>query len=877
MKVPLPNNEAQRLASLRAYGVLDTGPEEAFDDLAMLAAHVCQVPIAMVSLVDEKRQWFKARIGMTATETPRDIAFCAHTILHADEVFEVRDAAGDPRFADSPLVTSEQRIRFYAGAPLVAPDGHTLGALCVMDREPRHLSAEQLAALRALSRGVVAQLELRRQSRAIAEKERETANLLATADKSRRALLSLLEDQRQVETALRSSEERFRQIAENIQEVFWMTDAARSEMLYVSPAFETIWGRTRDSLQTSAQAWVDSIHADDRQRVQLSATANQALGKYDETYRVVRPDGTERWVRDRAFPIKNEQGVVHRIVGVTEDITQRKAVELRVELQHTVTRVLAEGASLPQTARNLLEAICRAMDWEVGGFWMVDRPSKSLRCVEIWDSAPAKFGTFVNASRVALFPSGAGLPGKVWASGIPVWIPEVGQDSSFKRSEAANEVGLRGGVGFPIKLRGEVLGVVDFFSTKSRAPDPEVLALFDGLGAQLGQFIERQQLADQFRQAQKMEAIGTLAGGIAHDFNNVLAAINGYTELAKWEMEENPVAAGYLASVLQGTKRAGDLVRQILAFSRRQELERKPLQLRVAIEDALKLLRSTIPTTIEFEVSLASDLPHVLADSTQVHQIVMNLCTNAAHAMRDRAGRLTINLETVEVEPELVDRLPNLRVGRYVRLSVTDTGHGMDEATQSRIFEPFFTTKGPGEGTGLGLAVVYGIMQSHEGAISVYSRLGEGTTFHLYFPAYVGAKSEIAHEISAIPRGQGQRVLYVDDEELIAVMGQKILERLGYVVEARTSAAAALAAIRLEPNAYALVFTDQTMPGMTGIALAAKIRALRPDLPIILTTGYSASLTNESVQRMGIRKLLLKPLTVEALASAAHAALNNPD
>jgi PAS domain S-box-containing protein len=874
MKAPLPPDEAARLAALRSYDVLDTAPEEGFDDLTLLAAHICQVPTAMVSLVDEKRQWFKSRIGMSAAETSRDIAFCAHTILHADQVLEVRDARLDPRFADSPLVTSEQQIRFYAGAPLVAPDGHALGALCVMGRTPRSLSPEQLAALRALSRRVVAQLELRRHAKQLLAKERETSRLLANADNSRRALLSLLEDQKQVETALRSSEERFRQIAETIHECFWMTNVKKNELLYISPAYEAIWGRTRESLRAAPQTWSEAIHPHDRARVIEAAATKQASGEYDETYRVLRPDGGMRWVRDRAFPVKEKTGAVHRVVGVAEDVTQRKSVELRVELQHAVTRILADAASLPQTARHILEAVCRLMQWEVGGFWILERAAGVLRCIELWHPPVAEFRPFAEATRACAFKVGEGLPGKVWQAAQPVWMPEVARDPAFMRGPVAAGISLRGAVGFPILLRGEVLGVVDFLSVESRAPEPEVLALFAALGAQLGQFIERQQLADQFRQAQKMEAIGTLAGGIAHDFNNVLAAISGYTELAKWETGENALVTEYLGAVLQGTKRATDLVRQILAFSRRQELERKPIQLRTVLDEALKLLRATIPSTIEFVVAMDADTPNVMADATQIHQIVMNLCTNSAHAMRDRPGRLTIKLEKFAVEAETVAAVPGLRGGSHVRLTVGDTGTGMDETTQSRIFEPFFTTKPPGEGTGLGLAVVHGIMQSHEGAISVCSRVGEGTTFHLYFPAHVSAETVSAPKIADIPRGRGQRILFVDDEPLLVTMGKKILERLGYVVEAYTNAPDALVAVRTQPHAYDLVITDYMMPALIGTALAEQIQAIRADLPIILTTGYSATLTTERVQAMGIQKLLLKPLAVDALGMAAFTVLN---
>jgi PAS domain S-box-containing protein len=327
MSAPLPGDEKRRLEALRGYEVLDTAPEQAFDDLTLLAAHICQVPTAMVSLVDQDRQWFKSKLGMTAAETSRDIAFCAHTILHANQVLEVRDAAADPRFASSPLVTTNPNIRFYAGAPLVTPSGFPLGALCVMDTIPRQLSAEQLTALQALSRRVVDQLELRRQTRELGQKERETAQLLVQAEKSRRALLSLVEDTQQAMARLKESEERFREMADSIDEVFWMTDTGKTRWLYISPAYEKIWGRRCSELYAQPDTWANAIVPEDRARIVAAATTKQITGDYQEEYRIQQPDGSVRWISDRAFPIKDAAGQVYRVVGVAVDITERKQME----------------------------------------------------------------------------------------------------------------------------------------------------------------------------------------------------------------------------------------------------------------------------------------------------------------------------------------------------------------------------------------------------------------------------------------------------------------------------------------------------------------------------------------------------------------------
>jgi len=387
---------------------------------------------------------------------------------------------------------------------------------------------------------------------------------------------------------------------------------------------------------------------------------------------------------------------------------------------------------------------------------------------------------------------------------------------------------------------------------------------------------ERKQLEIQIQHAQRMESIGTLAGGIAHDFNNILAVIDGYAQLAEMNLKENPAARDHLEAVQLASGRAADLVRQILGLSSRQPVERRPIQLRSVVADGLRLLRATIPRTVDFDLSLATDAPVVLADPTQVSQILMNLGTNAAYAMKDRTGRFQVRLEKYLVDTSTAVQLPQLRPGVYARLSVGDTGCGMDEATQRKIFEPLFTTKPPGDGTGLGLAMVNAIMQSYEGAITVSSELGKGTTFHLYFPGHSGEVPQVEAQPGEVPRGGGARLLFVDDEELLARWAQPALSGIGYEVEIATLPADALAAVRADPQRYALVLTDQTMPGMTGLMLAARLREICPALPVILMTGSNFSLTQEQAVAAGIRQVLLKPTTLHSLATAVATALAAP-
>jgi PAS domain S-box-containing protein len=385
----------------------------------------------------------------------------------------------------------------------------------------------------------------------------------------------------------------------------------------------------------------------------------------------------------------------------------------------------------------------------------------------------------------------------------------------------------------------------------------------------------RKELEGQLRQAQKLDALGTLAGGIAHDFNNILAAISAYSELAELDAEQPEAVRSHLSEVLNATTRATELVRRILAFSRQHKQARVPVQLEQVIADALKLVRSTLPATIEI-VSAITDGPHaVLADPIQVHQVVMNLCTNAAHAMAERTGRLTIELASVNVDAALTEVQRDLRVGRYVRLSVTDSGSGMDEATVSRIFEPFFTTKAPGEGTGLGLAVVHGIVRDHDGAIAVRSQPGLGTTFEIHFPESAERVTTPAGAVAEVLRGRGERVLFVDDEPALCRSAHSMLERLGYRVTATSDPEDALGRFRDGPQQVDLVITDLTMPRMTGIDLARELLAVRPDLPIVMVSGFSGKWTPDKAREIGIRASLNKPLTLSSLAGALRAVLED--
>ena len=375
--------------------------------------------------------------------------------------------------------------------------------------------------------------------------------------------------------------------------------------------------------------------------------------------------------------------------------------------------------------------------------------------------------------------------------------------------------------------------------------------------------------AEETRQAQKMEAIGVLAGGIAHDFNNTLSVILGYATLTRAMLPENSREQQNMQHIHTAGERAKDIVEQILTFSRKRPPERRPVRLREVVEEALKLLRASLPATIDMRQDMPADLNDVvLADQTQLHQVLMNLCANAEHAMRDAGGTLEVRIDIAEVDATrfAAESSTELRPGAYVRLCIRDTGHGMTVDVRDRIFEPYFTTKAFGHGTGMGLAVARGIIASHGGAIMVESQPEIGTTFVIYLPQIDVDIDHGPADDDETPLGNRETILFVDDEAILTLLAQEMLEQLGYDVETKTSSLEALAAFRAAPQSFDLVITDQTMPLMTGETLAQELRAIRPELPIILCTGYSHSINADQAAAKGFDAFFMKPFDMHDLA-----------
>lgn len=378
----------------------------------------------------------------------------------------------------------------------------------------------------------------------------------------------------------------------------------------------------------------------------------------------------------------------------------------------------------------------------------------------------------------------------------------------------------------------------------------------------------------QVRRAQKMEAVGRLAGGIAHDFNNFLSVIMANCGLARMDLATGHPAVERIDQINQASQRAAALVQQILTFSRAREQERSVMDLKMIVREATTMLRSALPRSVQIRTLFAPDCPPVLADAGQIQQVIMNLATNAAHAMRQKGGVLDVSIEPFQVDEDFIAQNPDLQPGPHVRVTVSDTGHGMDTATLEHIFEPFFSTKPQGEGTGLGLSVVHGIVKGHEGAISVYSEVGRGTSFKIYFPA--AERSECTGDerpLSPTPLGNGEHILFIDDESSLLECGQRMLQRLGYRVTALQSAGAALDLIRGGSRDFDCILTDLDMPEMTGIVLARECHGLLPMAPVVLMSGYWGVTSPDLLRSHGIHDLILKPFNPHTLAEVVRRAL----
>jgi len=644
-------------------------------------------------------------------------------------------------------------------------------------------------------------------------------------------------ERRRIEEQLQKQDELFRRITASVEDLIAVLDLD-GKRVFVSPSYQPLLGNPRSLMGTDSFA---EIHPEDRERVKriFRDTVTAGTGQRTE-YRFLAIDGTIRYIESQGSVIRDKEGRVGNVVVVSRDVTDRKQAEQRLTAHHAMTQALAESTTLAEAATKILQTVSQKLEWDVGRFWTADRTTRRLRCVEVWFPPSAEFNEFETLSRQTTLAVGEGLAGRVCESGQPVWMADVAQEGKLPENALMSRLGLQSAVAVPIKLRDETVGVIEFFSSKIRPAESELLSMFGAAGSQIGQFIERKQIEEQLRQSQKMEAFGQLAGGVAHDFNNILAVIMGYANLV---MEDEALRAelkDYLRQVYSAGERAANLTRQLLTFSRKKDMEVNPLNLNDVIGNLTKMLGRIIGEDINLQCNYAANLPSVQADEGMMEQVVMNLAVNARDAM-PKGGELFIGTDRVATDATSVLANPEARAGEFVCLSMRDTGCGMTPEIKSRIFEPFFTTKGVGKGTGLGLATVYGIAKQHQGWIEVESHLGMGTTFKIFLPASPRPlASAVQTAVEPKIRGGTETILLVEDETAVRGLAKLILQRHGYRLLEAASGVEALSIWEKHGAEIDLLLTDMIMPdGLTGREVAKQLQARKPALKVVYVSGYS--------------------------------------
>ncbi len=659
------------------------------------------------------------------------------------------------------------------------------------------------------------------------------ADIQHVIQRARREWARIIEG-RNAEQALRKSEERYALVANGASVGLWDVDYEAKDMFF-SPRLRALLGYGEEDPFDIDDQFQTKIHPEDRQRYKATVSSHlKARTPYDFELRIKRKDGVYRWFRVVGQAVWNSKGRATRVAGSIEDISARR------EAEEKATRL---GRLLDQSLSEIYVFDANTyvfLDVNQGALENIQRSLSEMRELTFLDISPGSTRTSIDT---LLRPLRDGIRDRVETRG------------AHSRAD---------GTHYPTLMAVQLSTYGDH---------PVFIAIVSDDSEREAAEEERSFLESQLQQAQKMETIGTLAGGIAHDFNNILSPILGYADLALASVGENPTALRQIQSIIESAESAKKLVRQILTFSRRSDSDYKPLQLTKIIGEAMTLIRASIPATIEVSEALGNDPGAVIADPTQLHQILLNLCTNSLQAMPERGGKIDVSLERVELDSYFITARPALRRGPHFKLNVRDNGIGMSQETIDRIFEPFFTTKAASDGTGLGLSVVHGLVRSHGGDVVVTSELGVGTEFSIYLP-YVDAQTDVAPEVTDGIASGTEHVLFVDDAQNIAGMVREMLLHLGYRATVETSSTDALEAFSRDPAAFDIVVTDQTMPEMTGMELSARIHDLRAETPIILVSGISETIRDKDKEEVGITSSLMKPLTISELGGAIRKALD---
>jgi two-component system, cell cycle sensor histidine kinase and response regulator CckA len=903
-----------RLAALRQTALLDTPPEEGFDRLTRMAARLLGAPIALISLVTDERQFFKSTTGLpepwaTRRTAPLSFSFCS-TVAGTGEPLIVEDARRHPLLRHSQALRELGWIA-YAGVPLIAREGHVLGSFCVVDRTPRLWSERDIALLQDLAASVITEIELRREiaqrlqaevghrnseeelystfehagigmalisldgrwvrvNRALADllgtpaddlvgfpqearthpddvaADQEAVRLLLAGEcrtytMEKRYLLSSGEalwalvtvslvtgpddqpshfiaavqdvtDRKQAEADLKSRGEEYRLVLRGSGATVRSWHLASDRLTWdqgVAAPLDYEW----DAVEATPEWWYSRIHTQDRERVvqSLDAAISGGASAWSELYRIRRADGAYASVADHASIVRDPDGRPERVVAVLVDVTQ-----------------VGQSGRL----REVLDALPH-------GVWLLDQQGHILfvnaTSELIWGPVPESVDQL--SDRQVFDPE---QPSQPLALGISHTLQGGG------RSELEVVISMPDGGAKTIRVTALPLGPAE-------EELPGAVVLTEDVTGQKALDAAQQQRAEQLEQSQRLEAVGRLAGGIAHDFNNLLTGILSYSDLILQELRPNDPVRSDVEQIRDAGQRAAGLTRQLLAFSRRQLLRPQVVSLNLSITELEPMLQRLLGPEVSLETSLDPELGNILIDPNQVEQALVNLVLNARDAM-PTGGRLRLTTMNVELEGS-----------PYVRLRVSDTGAGMDPATRARIFEPFFTTKQGGGGRGLGLSTVYGIVEQSGGRIAVQSSPGEGTTFNLEFPRYLGPETAIGTAPQRVPGIGTETLLLVEDEAAVRASVRRLLEWHGYTVLEARNGAEALKIYESREDEIDLVLTDILMPEMGGQELIERLRERRPDLRVVFMSGYAErALTTNGWIPVGAG-YLEKPFTVETL------------
>ncbi len=655
-------------------------------------------------------------------------------------------------------------------------------------------------------------------------------------------------ERKRAEMALRDSEEQYRTLFENATEgICRLTSEGRFLSVNTALARALGFGSPRELIESGRNGEEFVAHPED-----LSVWVNM-LERSDTVegyeFEFQRRDKSRGWCSVNVHTVRDPQGAVLYYDAISTDITERKKAEEALRKSEERYRLVADNIHDMISVYDLdFNFVYTSPSVErIAGYRPQDMLGTPALDIIIGESKQ-KIQDIMSEIRQLIAVRDPILPSKSWT----VELKRVIKNGTTIWTESNISVMLDG--------RGQPYGILSVTRDINERKLAEEQAAF---------------YREHLQRSQKLEAIGTLASGIAHDFNNILSVIIGFSELIRDDPATAERQREMIAEVLKAGERAKDLVRQILTFSRQVEVSLCPLDIHLIVKEALKLLRATIPSTIDIVQNINPRTGSVLADPTHIHQVVMNLCTNAYHAMQDGGGTLKVALDAMILGHEAASRHPDLQPGEYVKLSVHDTGCGMDETTVRRIFEPFFSTKEKTRGAGLGLAITHGIVKKMGGAIVVSSTPGAGSTFEVFLPRFGIDIAEEAGADETIPAGKGERILLVDDEPDIVKFAALMLEQLGYSVSSHTASQEALEALRSDPLAFDLVLTDQTMPNLRGDHLASAILKIRPDIPVVLMTGYSAVIDRESALELGIKAFIDKPFSSRTVAGVIRAALES--